>query len=116
MNAFTRSRRIPVLVTALLILLAPAFAQKKKAAAPPPAVPEQHQSQKPPAGIRDILSSLQGQQTNHGLLTRVTGDYVVFEQEGDTLMYPLATLQVVKFLKADEGEPRKIEIRFLSKD
>jgi hypothetical protein len=41
---------------------------------------------------------------------------VVFEADGDTLMYPLSTVQVVKFLKGDEGEPRKIEIRFLSKD
>jgi hypothetical protein len=66
--------------------------------------------------IRDILVSIQGQQTNLGLLTKITGDYVVFESEGDTLMYPLSTLQVVKFLKVEEGEARKIEIRFLSKD
>jgi hypothetical protein len=31
-------------------------------------------------------------------------------------MYPLSTVQLVKFLKTEEGEPRKIEIRFLSKD
>ena len=66
--------------------------------------------------IKEILVSLQGQQTNLGLLSKVTGDYVVFEADGDTLMYPLSTVQVVKFLKGDEGEPRKIEIRFLSKD
>jgi hypothetical protein len=66
--------------------------------------------------IKDILISLQGQQTNLGVLSKVAGDYVVFANEGDTLMYPLYTVQVVKFLKTDEGEPRKIEIRFLSKD
>ena len=66
--------------------------------------------------MRDILLSLQGQQTNLGILSKISGDYVVFESEGDTLMYPIMTLQVVKFLKTDEGEPRKIEIRFLSKD
>ena len=106
------------LVAAILIVLSPAFAQKKKApaSAPPGAQTEVHASQKAPGTIRDILQSLQGQQTNLGTLARIAGDYVVFESEGDTLMYPLGTVQVVKFLKADEGEPRKIEIRFLSKD
>jgi hypothetical protein len=47
---------------------------------------------------------------------KVAGDYVVFASEGDTLMYPLSTVQVVKFLKVEEGEARKIEIKFLSKD
>jgi hypothetical protein len=31
-------------------------------------------------------------------------------------MYPLCTVQVVKFMKVEEGEARKIEIKFLSKD
>jgi UDP-N-acetylmuramyl pentapeptide phosphotransferase/UDP-N-acetylglucosamine-1-phosphate transferase len=106
-----------LLVTALLILLTPAFGQKKKKDSPPPA-PQTEVRPTPKMGgtIRDILVSIQGQQTNLGLLTKITGDYVVFESEGDTLMYPLSTLQVVKFLKVEEGEARKIEIRFLSKD
>jgi hypothetical protein len=110
---------MPILVTALLIVLTPAFGQKKKKETPPPAPTAQAEtrpSQKMGGTIRDILLSLQGQQTNHGVLSKISGDYVVFEAEGDTLMYPLATLQVVKFLKTEEGEPRKIEIRFLSKD
>ncbi len=105
------------LVAAILIVLTPAFAQKKKApASAPGAQTEVRASQKTPGTIRDILQSLQGQQTNLGILSRITGDYVVFESEGDTLMYPVGAVQVVKFLKTDEGEPRKIEIRFLSKD
>jgi hypothetical protein len=106
-----------LLVTALLIILTPAFGQKKKKDSPPPA-PQTEVRPTPKTGgtIREILVSLQGQQTNLGLLTKITGDYVVFESEGDTLMYPLSTLQVVKFLKVEEGEARKIEIRFLSKD
>jgi hypothetical protein len=106
-----------LLVSAILILLTPAFGQKKKKDAPPPA-PQTEVRPSPKMGgtIRDILAGLQGQQTNLGILTKLTGDYVVFESEGDTLMYPLSTLQVVKFLKVDEGEARKIEIRFLSKD
>jgi hypothetical protein len=104
-------------VTALLIILTPAFGQKKKKDSPPPA-PQAEVRPTPKTGstIRDILVSIQGQQTNLGHLTKITGDYVVFESEGDTLMYPLSALQVVKFLKVDEGEARKIEIRFLSKD
>ena len=80
------------------------------------AQPETRPPQKLASNIRDILVSIQGQQTNIGVLVKVAGDYVVFESEGDTLMYPLCTVQVVKFMKVEEGEARKIEIKFLSKD
>ena len=119
MTTYAPSRWMMLLVTALLIVTTPAFAQKKKKETPSPAPAAQAEprpGQKMGNTIKEILVSLQGQQTNHGLLTKVTGDYVVFEADGDTLMYPLSTVQVVKFLKADEGESRKIEIRFLSKD
>ena len=118
MTRLTHARWLPVLLTAVLLVLAPVYGQKKKTPPPPSssAQPEQHQAQKPAATVRDIVAALQGQQTNLGLLSKVTGDFVVFESEGDTLVYPLSALQVVKFLKTDEGEPRKIEIRFLSKD
>ncbi len=105
------------LLAALLIALNPAFGQKKnKETASPAPQTEVRPSPKTGGTIRDVLVSLQGQQTNLGILTKLAGDYVVFESEGDTLMYPLSTLQVVKFLKVEEGEARKIEIRFLSKD
>ena len=117
MTARVPAHLMIMLLTALLIVLTPAFGQKKKKETPPPA-PQTEVRPSPKSGgtIRDILAGLQGQQTNLGILTKLTGDYVVFESEGDTLMYPLSTLQVVKFLKVDEGEARKIEIRFLSKD
>jgi hypothetical protein len=108
-----------LLLTALLIVLAPAYGQKKKKEpppSPPAALTENRPPQKMGNNIRDILVSVQGQQTNIGVLVKVAGDYVVFANEGDTLMYPLATVQVVKFLKVEEGEARKIEIKFLSKD
>jgi len=117
MHTMTHVRWLAALCVAVLILMAPAYAQKRKPA-PAPSAPagEQHTQSKTTASIRDIIVSLQGQQTNLGLLTRVTGDYVVFESEGDTLMYPLGALQVVKFLKTEEGEGRKVEVRFFSKD
>jgi len=117
MTAYARSRWITLLVAALLIGLTPAFGQGKKKDAPPPpsAQSESHPSQKT-VSIKDILVSLQGQQTNLGVLSKITSDFVIFESEGDTLMYPLSAVQVVKFLKTEEGEPRKIEIRFMSKD
>ena len=115
MHTITNTRWLAAIVTAVLILLAPAYAQKRKPAPPAPAG-EQHAQAKAPASIRDILVSLQGQQTNLGTLAKVTGDFVVFESEGDTLMYPVNAVQVVKFLKAEEGEGRKIEVRFLAKD
>jgi hypothetical protein len=120
MTPYAPSRWIMLCVTAILIVLTPAFAQKKKKDTPPPPpatqVESPRQSVKMGGTIREILTSLHGQQTNLGILSKVAGDYVVFEAEGDTLMYPIATVQVVKFLKTEEGEPRKIEIRFLSKD
>ena len=117
MTSSAHTRCIILFLAALVLALAPAFGQKKKAAPPSAgAQTEVHTSQKAPGTMREILLSLQGQQTNLGILTKVSGDFVVFESEGDTLMYPLTTLQVVKFLKVDEGDPRKVEIRFLSKD
>ena len=119
MTTYPLSRWMTLLLAALLIVLTPAYAQKKKKDTPPPppaAQPETRPPQKLGNNIRDILVSIQGQQTNIGVLVKVAGDYVVFESEGDTLMYPLCTVQVVKFMKVEEGEARKIEIKFLSKD
>jgi hypothetical protein len=109
----------PCLLALLLLSasLSPAIAQKKKKDPVPPAGASAPQVPGKSSGsMRDVLRKIQGQMTNLGTLTRVTGDYVVFENDGDTLMYPLNVLQVVKFLKADEGEPRKIEIKFLARD
>ncbi len=119
MTTYPPSRWMMLLLTALLIVLTPAYGQKKKKETPPPAPTAQAETRPPQKmgnTIRDILVSIQGQQTNIGVLVKVAGDYVIFETEGDTLMYPLITVQVVKFLKTEEGEPRKIEVRFLSKD
>jgi hypothetical protein len=117
MTSSAYTRFIVLLLAALVLALAPAFGQKKKATPPSSGgQTEVHPAQKAPGTMREILLSLQGQQTNLGILSKIAGDYVVFESEGDTLMYPLSIVQVVKFLKTDEGEPRKVEIRFQSKD
>ena len=118
MTTYPFSRWMTLLLTALLIVLTPAFAQKKKKETPPspPTAQSETRPQQKMGTLRDVLISIQGQQTNIGVLVKVTGDYVTFENEGDTLMYPLAAVQMVKFLKTEEGEQRKIEIHFLSKD
>ena len=118
MTTYSPSRWMTLIVIALLVVMTPAFAQKKKkeSPAPAPAQVESRGPQKMGMSIKDVLVSLQGQQTNIGLLVKVTGDYVTFEAEGDTLIYPLSAIQVVKFLKTEENEPRKIDIKFLSKD
>ena len=101
---------LPTLVGLFVLAgsLNPAVAQKKKQ--------DTATQVKSGATIREVLQKLQGQMTNLGTLTKLAGDYVVFENEGDTLMYPLSALQVVKFLKAEEGESRKTEIKFLARD
>ena len=120
MTTYSPSRWMTLVLAALLIVLTPAYGQKKKKETPPPSPTAQAETRPPQKmvgnNIRDILVSIQGQQTNIGVLVKVAGDYVVFASEGDTLMYPLSTVQVVKFLKVEEGEARKIEIKFLSKD
>jgi hypothetical protein len=111
-----------VLLAALLVTFAqsPAFGQKKKKDVPvvaPTQAEMQSHSSKGNATIREILTKLQGQQTNLGILTKVSGDFVTFDNDGDTLMYPLNALQHIRLAKPEEdGEARKIEIRFFSKD
>lgn len=127
MNRVHQLRVVTVIVAASLVLGAfvPASAQKKRKegkASPDPSaqvVPAEGQHGSPAkagATIREVLIRLQGHQTNLGVVTKVTGDYVMFENDGDTLIYPLNILQMVKFTKPEEGETRKIEIRFLAKD
>jgi hypothetical protein len=112
-----------VLAGFLLLAIGPPVTQaqkKRKDAAPAAqsAVTEQSPRGTGHAGstIREVLTKLQGQQTNIGVVVRVTGDIVEFENEGETLIYSLNAVQVVKFLKADEGETRKVEIKFLARD
>jgi hypothetical protein len=67
--------------------------------------------------MRDVLAGLQGKTTNLGTLTKLAGDYVVFDNDGDTVMYPLSALQSVRLAKPEEeGGERRVEIRFLNKD
>jgi hypothetical protein len=110
-----------VLVGAALFTVNTAEAQKKKKEAAPEAAVAQTVPQtamkSPGNTIREVLSGLQGKATNLGTLTKLAGDYVVFDNEGDTIMYPLSALQSVRMLKAEEeGGEKRIEIRFLNKD
>jgi len=116
MTTPTCRRWVLFILSVLLIASVPAqgSAQKKKKDSTAPT--EQRTSAHAIPSMRELLLSLQGQQTNLGLLAKVAGDYVVFESETDTLMFPLGALQSVRFTKAGEDEPRKIEIRFQAKD
>jgi hypothetical protein len=105
---------LALLLIAALALPAPTLmAQKKKTA---PATEQARSVVQSGTTIRDILVKLQGQTTNLGILVRVSGEVVEFENEGDTLIYPLNAVQCVKFLKAEEGEARKVEIKFFARD
>jgi hypothetical protein len=103
-----------VLIAASVFTVDTASAQKKKS------TPAAVQSQKAPraAGmIREVLAGLQGKSTNLGTLTKLAGDYVVFDNDGDTVYYPLSALQSVKVMKPEEeGGESRIEIRFLNRD
>ena len=120
-----RRMRICVLVATLfLFALPPAYGQKKKNdPTPSPSAVQSttgdvplHYGSKQGATIHEVLVKILGQHTNIGRLTKVTSDYLMFENDGDTLVYPINVVQSVKFMKVEEGEPRKIEIKFLIKD
>jgi len=98
-----------------------ALAQKKKkeAAAPEAAVIQTVPQTAMKAGgtLRDVLNSIVGKSTNLGTLTKLAADYVVFDSDGETAVYPLSALQSVKMRKPEEdGGEMHIEIRFLNKD
>jgi len=112
----TYRRWILLILSALLIACVPAQGSAQKKKKDTLAATEQRTSGHAIPSMRELLISLQGQQTNLGLLAWVAGDYVVFESETDTLMFPINALQSVRFTKPGEDEPRKIEIRFQAKD
>ena len=89
----------------------PATAQKKettKKEAPPPT-----QSQ---TTMKEVLSQYVGKTTNLGTLKKVTGDYFVLEDDGNTVMHPLYALHTIRLVKDEETGETKIEIRLIGRD
>ena len=76
----------------------------------------QQKKESSPNAIKDVLSQYVGKVTNLGTLKRITGDYFVLEEDGNTVMHPLSTIHTLKLVKDDEGGEMKLEIRLVAKD
>jgi hypothetical protein len=96
-----------------------ATAQKKDAAkkevakkeTAPPVQPSPSQGT-----VKEVLSHYVGKVTNLGTLKKVTGDYFVLDDDGNTIIHPLSTLHTIKLVKDEETGETKIEIRLVGKD
>jgi len=114
------------LLLAVVVLTSPADAQKKKKdqAAPPAQQQTTEQASaaapqpapKPSSSFRDYLMQYQGMPTNLGKLVKIGGDYFVVEDEGIQSAHRIDVIHTLKLLKAEEGEPARLEIKLLSRD
>lgn len=123
-SALSRLILFGLVAMLLLAVSAPSFGQKKKRdSSPSPSAMQAtpgdvplHFGSKQGATLHEVLAKIIGQHTNVGQLAKVTADYLMFESDGDTLVYPIEAVHSVRFMKVEEGEPRKIEIKFSAKD
>jgi hypothetical protein len=98
-----------------------AVAQKKKPAAPPPAAAEQKTpasqilAGKPGASLKDLLVRFKGELTTIGILKLVESDYIVVEDDGVEIIYPVSSIRSIKILKVEEENSEekspKLEIK-----
>jgi hypothetical protein len=99
-----------------------ALAQKKKPATPPPAAEQRNQTSQTGIGksgssLKDLLTHHKGEMTSIGVLKQVESDYIVVEDDGVEIVYPVSAIRSIKVLKveeenADEKSP-KLEIKLL---
>lgn len=98
-----------------------AYAQKKKPAAPAAPAVEQQKPPAPPPGkggmmLRDILMHYKGAVTTVGRLKAVENDFIIIDDDGTEIIYPIATIHTIKVLKLDEDNPDeaapRLDIKF----
>lgn len=98
-----------------------AVAQKKKPATPPAAEQRTPASQagigKSGGSLKDLLTHYKGELTTIGVLKQVESDYIVVEDDGVEIVYPVSAIRSIKVLKVEEEnadeKPPKLEIRLL---
>jgi hypothetical protein len=119
--------RILVMIVALSALTlavssSDAIAQKKKPATPPPAAEQRNQASQSGIGksggtLKDLLMHHKGEMTSIGVLKQVESDYIVVEDDGVEIVYPVSAIRSIKVLKVEEENPEekspKLEIKLL---
>lgn len=119
-----RSSLMLLVLAALIVTFGAvdAFGQKKKPATPPPPAAEQQRPQMtpPPAGkagmgLKEMLGHYKGQMTSIGRLKAVEADYILVDDDGTEIVYPLAVIHSIKIVKPDDENPdenaSKLEIK-----
>jgi hypothetical protein len=119
--------RILVMIVALGALTlavssSDAVAQKKKPATPPPAAEQRTPASQAGIGksgssLKDLLAHYKGELTTIGVLKQVESDYIVVEDDGVEIVYPVSAIRSIKVLKVEEENAEekspKLEIRLL---
>jgi isopenicillin N synthase-like dioxygenase len=115
------------LLLAVFVLVSLADAQKKKKDQPAPPAHQQATEQAPPtpapqpipkatSSFRDYLIQYQGMPTNLGKLVKIAGDYFVVEEDGVQSAHRIDVIHTIRLLKAEEGEPARLELKLLARD
>jgi isopenicillin N synthase-like dioxygenase len=114
---------VVALLLAVFVLVSVADAQKKKKDQPAPPATEQTPPTPAPQPIpkasssfRDYLMQYQGMPTNLGKLVKIAGDYFIVEEDGVQSAHRIDIIHTIRLLKAEEGEPAKLELRLLARD
>ena len=115
-----------VMLAALLIVWTTEGTAQQKKKTPPKSEPTQQEVTPAPAAtsssqaksggsMKDVLAKHRGEKTNHGILSRVEGDYFVLEDDGVSTLYPFSSIVSLRLPKIEEGEedPVKVEIKLL---
>lgn len=91
---------------------------KEKEQAETEAEPAQQAAQAAPTTntFKELLKQQVGRKTNMGVLKKIAGDYMIFEDDNVTTMYPLYSVQSIRLVKDDEATPARVEIHVFSRD
>jgi hypothetical protein len=87
-------------------------------AAKPAPTPEQKVTTAPAPtsvvpGLKEFLEKYVGTRTSLGKLTKVEADYIVVDDDGTSVIYPMGKIESIRIHKAEEEEedPISIEIK-----
>ncbi len=103
---------VSILFVLIVCVAQPAFTQKAKKDEKPKQTTESTSN----GSLREALSKHVDRGSNLGTIKRVTGEYVVFEHEGATVMHPLHAIHTVKTYKDEESGADILEIRLMAAD
>jgi hypothetical protein len=94
----------------IMLAAAPAAAQKGQKGEKSKPVPVQTA----PLTVKELLKKYEGKSTSLGILKQVAGDYIVIDNDGTTVIYPLTSIHALRFVKDEEAGTETLEIRLVA--